>query len=99
LALIAVLIAFMAIITSSGGGGSNSSGTSSSTTPAANTSKTSSKTAARRAHHHSRYYTVHAGDTLGGIASKTGVSLDTIQSLNPSVDPSAMTTGQKIRIR
>jgi LysM repeat protein len=39
------------------------------------------------------------GDTLGGIADKTGVPLDRIEELNPDVDPHAMTTGQEIRLK
>jgi LysM repeat protein len=42
---------------------------------------------------------VQVGDTLGGIASKTGVPLTTIQSLNPNVDPHAMVAGQKIKLK
>jgi LysM repeat protein len=44
-------------------------------------------------------YTVQVGDTLGGIAAKTGVPLDRIQTLNPNVDPHAMTAGQKIKLK
>ena len=44
-------------------------------------------------------YTVKAGDTLGGIAAKTGVSLSRIQELNPDLDPQALVSGQKIKLR
>jgi len=44
-------------------------------------------------------YTVQVGDTLGGIADKTGVSLARIQELNPNVDPHAMVAGQQIRLK
>jgi LysM repeat protein len=106
LGLIVVIVAFMAIVTSSGGDGSPAStDKSSSTTTAGKT--TSSTTAAakakgvakKKAATAKRFYTIQAGDTLGAIASKTGISLETIQSLNPDVDPHAMTTGQKIRLR
>ena len=104
LALIVVLIAFLAIVTSSGGGGSTtSSDTTSSTSSAAKTSTTavgSTTTAAKKkAAGGKRFYTIQAGDTLGAIADKTGIPLETIQSLNPDVDPHAMTTGQKIRLK
>ena len=46
-----------------------------------------------------RTYRVQVGDTLGGIADKTGVPLDRIEELNPDVDPQAMTAGQRIKLR
>ena len=103
LALMIVIIAFLAIVTS-GGGSSSTSDTTSSPTTAATTAKTttskSTTTAAKKKPTAGkRFYTVQAGDTLGAIASKTGIPLATIQSLNPDVDPHAMTTGQKIRLK
>ena len=38
------------------------------------------------------------GDTLTVIADKTGVSLETIQRLNPDVDPQALQTGQRLKL-
>src|SRR3954471_1268789 len=34
-----------------------------------------------------RFYRVKVGDTPSAIAEKTGVSLSTIETLNPSLDP------------
>ena len=104
LALIIVIVAFLAIVTSSGGGASStSSDTSATTTSTATKSKTSSTTtttaAKKKPASGKRFYTVQVGDTLGAIATKTGIPLETIQSLNPDVDPHAMTTGQKIRLK
>jgi len=45
-----------------------------------------------------RTYVVRAGDTLSGIAAKTGVSLERIESLNESVDAAALHVGQKIKL-
>lgn len=45
-----------------------------------------------------RAYVVKAGDTLTVISDKTGVSLDTIQQLNPDVDPNALQTGQRLTL-
>jgi LysM repeat protein len=42
---------------------------------------------------------VKPGDTLGGIGQKTGVDVETLQSLNPSLDPQALVSGQKIKLR
>jgi LysM repeat protein len=43
-----------------------------------------------------RVYVVKAGDTLTVIAERTGVSLETIERLNPDVDPQALQMGQRL---
>jgi LysM repeat protein len=104
--LIAVLVALLAIVTGTDSGSSGGSSTdSSSTTSASQTSttkKSSTKTAKKKAAQREdagKTYTVQVGDTLGGIADKTGVPLERIEELNPDVDPHAMTTGQEIRLK
>ena len=44
-------------------------------------------------------YVVKAGDTLGAIAEKTGVPVEKLQELNPELDPQALVSGQKIKLR
>jgi hypothetical protein len=44
-------------------------------------------------------YTVKVGDTLGAIAETTGVSVERLQELNPELDPQALVSGQKIKLR
>ena len=44
-------------------------------------------------------YTVKSGDTLGAIAETTGVTVATLQELNPELDPQALIAGQKIQLR
>ncbi|MEA2396603.1 MAG: LysM domain [Thermoleophilaceae bacterium] len=44
-------------------------------------------------------YIVKTGDTLGSIAQKTGVPVARLQNLNPSLDPQALVSGQRIRLR
>ena len=44
-------------------------------------------------------YTVKTGDTLGGISEETGVSVERLQELNPELDPQALVSGQKIKLR
>jgi LysM repeat protein len=46
-----------------------------------------------------RWYRVAAGDTLAGIAGKMHVPLATIRTLNPSLQPTALYIGEKIRLR
>ncbi|MEA2352425.1 MAG: hypothetical protein QOJ14_839, partial [Thermoleophilaceae bacterium] len=41
-------------------------------------------------------YVVKTGDTLGSIAQKTGVPVEKLQELNPTLDPQALVSGQRI---
>jgi LysM repeat protein len=45
------------------------------------------------------FYTVKTGDTLGGIAETVGIPITRLQELNPDLDPQALVSGQKIRLR
>ena len=44
-------------------------------------------------------YVVKTGDTLGSIAQKTGIPVARLQTLNPNLDPQALVSGQRIRLR
>lgn len=44
-------------------------------------------------------YVIKEGDTLLGIAGKTGVNVTKLQELNPEVDPQLLHSGQRIRLR
>jgi LysM repeat protein len=44
-------------------------------------------------------YVVKTGDTLGSIAEKTGIPVERLQELNPELDPQALVSGQKIKLR
>ena len=44
-------------------------------------------------------YTVKTGDTLAAIAETVGVPVDRLLELNPELDPQALVSGQKIRLR
>jgi LysM repeat protein len=61
-------------------------------TPTKPTSQKSSKAK------HKRTYRVKAGDTLSAIAVKTGVSLPTLERLNPKLDADTLHAGQKVRL-
>lgn len=45
------------------------------------------------------FYVVKSGDTLSGIAATTGVTVAELQTLNPSIDPQLLSTGEKIKLR
>lgn len=67
------------------------------------TSKTNDKTAAtttpKPVKKPASTYTVKTGDNLGTIAEKTRVPVDQLQEINPELDPQALVTGQKIKLR
>jgi LysM repeat protein len=44
-------------------------------------------------------YVVAKGDNLGSIAKKNGISLKTIQELNPGVNPNRLQIGQKLKVK
>ena len=44
-------------------------------------------------------YVVKEGDTLGGISEQVGISVEQLQTLNPELDPQALVSGQKIKLR
>ena len=46
-----------------------------------------------------RFYIVRPNETLTSISDLTGVSLGTLEALNPSSNPNALQTGQRIRLR
>ena len=46
-----------------------------------------------------RNYTVRSGDTLESIAERFDTDVETLLTLNPDIDPLALTVGQKIRVR
>ena len=53
-------------------------------------------------HQHRRtpkFYVVKAGDTLSQISVKTHVSILTLTALNPGMNPNALQTGQRLRLR
>ena len=79
----------------SAGKSSGSSSSGSTTAKPANTGKNSGQTTASTP----TTYTVKKGDTLSGIAKKTGVSLNTLYKLNNLNAKSKIYPGKKIRIK
>lgn len=45
-----------------------------------------------------KYHTIRSGETYWGIAPKYGTTWQTIQKLNPNVDPRRLQIGQKVRV-
>ena len=46
-----------------------------------------------------KFYVIKPGDSLSGIAAKTGVPITTIESLNPHLNPNALQPSQRLRLR
>jgi LysM repeat protein len=102
LALGLFLVVFFAIVLSAGSGGGGSDETKSADKSAAKTTTTSkakstNTTTAKRPQ--SATYTVKVGDTLGSISETTGVPVQRLLDLNPELDPQALVSGQKIKLR
>jgi LysM repeat protein len=96
IALVAFAVALYSVVHDSGDpNGSPSGGSSATATP---TSTTKSGTKKKSTSKKRKTYTVKSGDTLSGIAEKTGVSLETLNDLNPDV-VDTLSPGQKLRLR
>ena len=68
--------------------------------PTVTATATSKKTSKKSSHSKkAKTYTVKSGDTLSGIAQKTGVDSSRLVRLNPKLDPGTLTPGQKIKLR
>jgi LysM repeat protein len=92
-ALVTVAVAVYAVVDSTLLNDDTSSNGSTSTQQAKPAKKKASKKTRKR-----RMYTVKSGDTLSAIAVKTGVSLETIQRLNPKLDADTLHAGQRVRL-
>ena len=46
-----------------------------------------------------RYYVIQSGDTLDAIASRFATTVDALVRLNPDVKPTALTPGERVRIK
>jgi LysM repeat protein len=55
--------------------------------------------AAKQRKTNDKFYVVEPGDSLTSISKKTGVGVDKISRLNAELDPQALISGQKVRLR
>jgi LysM repeat protein len=95
-AIAAFVIAFLVVLGNSGND-RHSSGQTPPTNTSTRTTGTTTTTGSKFAHR--RSYTIKSGDTLGAIAIKTGVSVSTLEDLNPGLDPQGLVAGQKLKLR
>ena len=90
LGLIAAFIVLIAIVISSLGGGSEGQ----TRHPAGRQSPAAQKQPPRKV------YVVKPGDCcLSQIADKTGIDLETLEKVNPHLDPQAIHSGDRVKLR
>jgi LysM repeat protein len=98
IALVAFAFALLVVVVGSevtGGDGGATEGSADSPAPAADTTERERPAPKKE----KRSYTVQLGDSLGAISEKTGVEVETLQLLNPELDPQSLTVGQKVKLR
>jgi LysM repeat protein len=102
-ALVVFAIALVLVIAGSGGGGeSKPSPNAAEKARDLGTSTTPSSAERHKAKDEklgAGVYIVKRGDTLGGIAEKTGVPVDRLQELHPGLDQFSLVAGQRIKLR
>jgi len=106
-ALLSAAVALVVVISSARGGNGPSAATSARSAEKQRdlgTSTTSTSSGKRRKGRGSdklpqNIYVVKSGDTLGGIAEKTGVPVARLQELNPGLDQFQLVAGQRIKLR
>ena len=104
IAIVAFGLALLLIVTSAGGGDGNPSESASSKQEQKDLGvQQGEKRRQQKARSESKLakgvYVVKTGDTLGSIAETTGVPVEKLQELNPQLDPQALVSGQKIKLR
>jgi LysM repeat protein len=98
LVLFTVILLILVVSSGGGGGGGSSPATKERTTNGAK-SGSAKRGTAPSSRGVPRFYRVKSGDTLGGIAERTGVAIDELMALNPDVDPRTLVTGQRLKLR
>ncbi len=96
LAILAAGVALFVIVSGSGDEQATPSDSAETTAPPTDTGATTTPTKPKRPR---ATYTVKPGDSLGSIAVKTDTEVETLELLNPEVDPQALSVGQKIKLR
>lgn len=94
-ALVACLAAFVLVFMSARGDDEPTPAADTSTAPKSDTNPATTPKAKPKP----ATYTVKAGDNLGSIAEKTSVPVERLQELNPELDPQALVSGQKIKLK
>ncbi len=96
-ALVVCALLFLFVVATSGGGGDDGEKSDSANTQTQSSGSSKPKKKAKKTK--GSTYTVKTGDTLGSISESTGVGVEQLQELNPQLDPQALVSGQKLKIR
>lgn len=102
LALAAVLAAMYLVVQHSASSGATASSASAAKGSVRGSREQGSDAGGHAEHQQApQFYTVQPGDTLSGIATKVGVSLETLEALNPKLQTNAyaIQVGQRVRLR
>ncbi len=104
-ALVVFAIVFLIVVIASLGGGDDSSSSQPDRIALSQSSKRDRERARQRREQRARqraekrgFYIVRAGDSLFTIAARTGVPVETLRALNPTLDPQGLVTGQRVRL-
>jgi LysM repeat protein len=95
IALVVVAIACFMVLTNQ----DSDTATPAATTKAKTTTKTTTNSSGDTVVSTKKTYVVRAGDSFAAIAEKENVDVDTLQELNPDIDPRALQPGQKLKLR
>ncbi|MBI2691356.1 MAG: LysM peptidoglycan-binding domain-containing protein [Solirubrobacterales bacterium] len=93
IALVIFAIAIFAVLSS------QDSGSAAKTSNEAAATKPAATTAAAKSGPTRSTYRVRPGDSFAAIAEKQGVDVETLQELNPDIDPRALQPGQKLKLK
>jgi len=88
----------LVILIEKGLSGSDASGTATDGSPTVTTPVDTTPTTQTNPSGKKKIYHVKVGDTLESIAAKFNTSVDDLLTLNPGIDPLALSPGQKIRV-
>ncbi|MGI8633401.1 MAG: LysM peptidoglycan-binding domain-containing protein [Solirubrobacterales bacterium] len=94
-AVVAVLVVVGSSLGGSDGGGSAETDAQATTTEREKTSTSTSRTSTTP----NETYVVKPGDSFEQISQKTGIPTDDLLERNPDLDPQALISGQRIKLR
>ena len=94
-------VAFLAAVTIAvllvRSGLNSGSASSSPTTVVTTTTTTTAPTTTR--HRRPKYYRLRAGETISDVAVRFNTTVEELLKLNPKIEPTQLTIGQRIRVR
>lgn len=107
IALVAFAIVFVVVVSSSVGGSdastegpaANGGATTTTTTTSQSSDTESASSDEEKSDSSKEAYVVKPGDNFVRIAEKTGIEVETLQQLNPDLDPQALVSGQRVKLR